>query len=101
MNDRRQQTETEKKQAERQHDSKAEHGRIPEDRFRSSFGREHSFRVERRDDRRFQYGGYWFTYSAWPVGWAYTDAVYVDEIDGQYYLINLAHPGVRVLLVIG
>src|SRR5579862_9695324 len=77
------------------------HGRIPDDRFRSSFGREHHFRVEHVDNRRFQYGGYWFTFNeGWPVGWAYTDDFYIDFIDGQYYLIDLSHPGVQLLLVV-
>jgi hypothetical protein len=77
------------------------HGRIPDDRFRSSFGREHHFRVEHVDNRRFQYGGYWFTFNeGWPAGWAYTDDFYIDFIDGQYYLIDLSHPGVQLLLVV-
>jgi|HubBroStandDraft_3_1064219.scaffolds.fasta_scaffold60633_2 hypothetical protein len=77
------------------------HGRIPDDRFRSSFGREHHFRVEHVDNRRFQYGGYWFTFNeGWPVGWAYSDDFYIDFIDGQYYLIDLSHPGVQLLLVV-
>jgi hypothetical protein len=99
----RQVTTEERKTTEVQRtESNHERGRIPDEKFRASFGREHTFRVERRDDRRFQYGGYWFTYSEpWPVAWAYTDAVYVDFIDGQYYLIDLSHPGVRLLLVVG
>jgi hypothetical protein len=99
----RQVTTEERKTTEVQRtETNHEHGRIPDEKFRASFGREHTFRVERRDDRRFQYGGYWFTYSEpWPVAWAYTDAVYVDYIDGEYYLIDLNHPGVRLLLVIG
>jgi len=82
--------------------SDRDHGRrIPDDRFRASFGREHTFRVERRDDRRFQFGGFWFAYSEpWPVEWAYTDDVFVDYIDGEYYLIDLRHPGVRLLLIV-
>jgi hypothetical protein len=77
------------------------HGRIPDDRFRASFGREHHFRVGHIDNRRFQYGGYWFTYNeGWPGGWAYTDDFYIDYIDGQYYLIDLTHPGVQLLLVV-
>jgi hypothetical protein len=77
------------------------HGRIPDDRFRSSFGREHHFRVEHVDNRRFHYGGYWFTFNeGWPVGWAYSDDFYIDFIDGQYYLIDLSHPGVQLLLVV-
>jgi outer membrane biosynthesis protein TonB len=77
------------------------HGRIPDDRFRASFGREHHFRVGHFDNRRFQYGGYWFSFNeGWPVGWAYTDEFYIDFIDGQYYLIDLTHPGVQLLLVV-
>ena len=77
------------------------HGRIPDDRFRSSFGREHHFRVEHVDNRRFHYGGYWFTFNeGWPVGWTYSDDFYIDFIDGQYYLIDLSHPGVQLLLVV-
>jgi hypothetical protein len=77
------------------------HGRIPDDRFRASFGREHHFRVGHFDNRRFQYGGYWFSFNeGWPVGWAYTDDFYIDFIDGQYYLIDLSHPGVQLLLVV-
>jgi hypothetical protein len=77
------------------------HGRIPDDRFRASFGREHHFRVGHFDNRRFQYGGYWFSFNeGWPVGWAYTDDFYIDFIDGQYHLIDLSHPGVQLLLVV-
>jgi hypothetical protein len=77
------------------------HGRISDDRFRASFGREHHFRVGHFDNRRFQYGGYWFSFNeGWPVGWAYTDDFYIDFIDGQYYLIDLSHPGVQLLLVV-
>jgi hypothetical protein len=77
------------------------HGRIPDDHFRASFGREHHFRVGHFDNRRFQYGGYWFSFNeGWPVGWAYTDDFYIDFIDGQYYLIDLTRPGVQLLLVV-
>jgi outer membrane biosynthesis protein TonB len=75
--------------------------RIPEDNFRAHFGRQHAFRVARRDDRRFNYGGYWFTYNdTWPSAWSYDDDVYVDEIDGEYYLIDPVHPGLRLLVVV-
>ena len=77
------------------------HGRIPDDRFRASFGREHHFRVGHVDNRRFQYGGYSFVYNeAWPREWSYDDDFYIDYIDGQYYLIDLTHPGVQLLLVV-
>ena len=49
-------------------------GRIPEDRFRANFGREHVFIINRpvivEGAPRFQYGGYWFGFGEpWPVGW--------------------------------
>ena len=46
---------------------------------------------------RFQYGGFWFGFeNPWPAGWYYTDNVYVDYIDGGYYLINPYYPDARV-----
>ena len=46
---------------------------------------------------RFQYGGYWFGFvQPWPVGWYYTDDVYVDYIDGEYYLCNPSYPGTQI-----
>jgi hypothetical protein len=76
-------------------------GRIPDDRFKANFGREHSFRVSEGDyrNRRFQYGGYWFGFeSAWPSNWLYTQNVYVIEINGVYYLCNESFPGVNLTL---
>jgi hypothetical protein len=76
-------------------------GRIPADRFKANFGREHSFRVSEGDYRnhRFQYGGYWFGFaSVWPSNWLYTQDVYVVEIDGAYYLCNASYPGVNLTL---
>jgi hypothetical protein len=76
-------------------------GHIPDDRFRANFGREHTFHVGRpvivEGAPRFQYGGYWFVIAQpWPVGWAYTDVVYVDYIGGGYYLLSPVHPGVQI-----
>lgn len=84
----------------------AGHGPIPEDRFRASFGRGHTFHVNRSEfangSRRFQYGGYWFTaVDPWPVGWLYTDNVYVDYLNGGYFLCNPVHPGVYISVNIG
>jgi hypothetical protein len=91
-----------------QHESKPEPnqqhaagGRIPADRFKANFGREHSFRVSEGDYRnhRFQYGGYWFGFaSVWPSNWLYTQDVYVVEINGVYYLCNANYPGVNLAL---
>ena len=52
--------------------------------------------------RRFQYGGFWFNVlDPWPVGWLYTDDVYVDYINGGYFLCNPVHPGVYISISIG
>jgi murein DD-endopeptidase MepM/ murein hydrolase activator NlpD len=76
-------------------------GRIPDDRFHSNFGHEHVFVISSPvmvgGYSRFQYGGYWFGFvQPWPVGWYYTDNVYVDYADGGYYLYNPSYPGARV-----
>jgi flagellar motor protein MotB len=93
-----------------QHEQPAQHasgysGRIPEDRFHANFGREHVFVINRpvivEGQPRFQYGGYWFGFSQpWPVGWLYTDNVYVDYVDGGYFLYNPFHPGIRVVIIV-
>ncbi|MGB7586653.1 MAG: hypothetical protein WBM11_17565 [Terriglobales bacterium] len=77
--------------------------RIPDDKFRAHFGRAHTFRIGHPvivgGRPQFRYGGYSFVMvDPWPMGWAYTDAVYVDYIDGMYYLIDPVHPGVRVVV---
>jgi hypothetical protein len=85
-------------------EQKEEHasgGRIPADRYKANFGREHTFRVSEGDYRnhRFQYGGYWFGFaSVWPSNWLYTQDVYVVEINGVYYLCNATYPGVNLTL---
>jgi hypothetical protein len=78
-------------------------GRIPADRYKANFGREHSFRVSQADysNHRFQYGGYSFGFvDAWPSNWLYTQNVYVVEINGMYYLCNASYPGVNLALSI-
>jgi hypothetical protein len=34
----------------------------------------------------------------WPVGWAYDDVLYVDYIDGEYFLLSPVHPGVQIAI---
>ena len=107
------QQEEKKSQQEKpaaQHEQQAQraegnHGRIPDDRFHANFGREHVFVINRpviiEGQPRFQYGGYWFGFSQpWPVGWAYSDDVYVDYVDGGYYLYNPFHPGIRIIIIV-
>lgn len=76
-------------------------GRIPDDRFRANFGQGHTFVIREPvmvdGYSRFQYGGFWFGFvNPWPAEWYYTDDVYVDYIDGGYYLCNPYYPGARV-----
>jgi hypothetical protein len=76
-------------------------GRIPDDRFKANFGREHTFRVTQGDysNRRFQYGGYWFGFvGVWPSNWLYTQEVFVVDINGVYYLCNPTYPGANIAL---
>jgi len=80
-------------------------GHIPDDKFRGSFGREHHFAIHQattvQGQPGFEYGGYSFILAdGWPAGWAYTDDCYVDYIDGEYFLFDLLHPGVRIALIV-
>jgi hypothetical protein len=87
--------------------------RIPPDRFRPAFGREHWFRIHNMPMvivggwPRFQYGGYWFRLvDPWPESWAdnwyMNDDVSIDYVDDGYYLYNRRYPdtplAVRVYL---
>jgi hypothetical protein len=80
--------------------------RIPDDRFRASFGREHRFHVDR--ERVYSqpqpvviYGGYSFQLvDAWPRDWSFDDDCYVDYDDGQYWLYDLNRPGMRIAVVV-
>lgn len=87
--------------------AEAERGkRIPDDRFRASFGPHHTFRL-RRDEvinnsrPVVTYGGYSFELlEPWPAGWSFDDACYIDYLDDQYYLLDPVHPGIRIALVV-
>lgn len=87
--------------------AEAERGkRIPDDRFRASFGPRHTFRL-RRDEvinnsrPVVTYGGYSFELLApWPAGWSFDDDCYIDYRDDQYYLLNPVRPGIRIALVV-
>lgn len=75
--------------------------RIPEDRYRSDFGRAHTFHVRHDNDDRFQFGGFWFQYTdAWPSDWDYNDDFYIVEIDGEDYLCDARFPDQRIVVVI-
>jgi hypothetical protein len=78
---------------------------IPDDKFRTQFGRQHTVVIRQpvivEGQPRFQYAGYWFIISdPWPAEWAYTDDCYIDYVDGDYFLFDLLHPGVRIALFV-
>lgn len=79
-------------------------GHIPDDKFHAHFGRSHTFTAKTvivSGQPQFQYGGYSFQLvDVWPVGWAYTDDCYIDYVDGEYFLFDLLHPGVRVAVFV-
>lgn len=80
-------------------------GRIPDDKFRSHFGRSHTVVINQptivEGEPRFQSGGYWFNITQpWPAGWAYSDPCYIDYVDGEYVLFDLNHPGVSIVLMV-
>lgn len=78
--------------------------RIPDDRFRASFGREHHFHVDRtriinQEQPVFVYGGYNFQLAEpWPAEWSFDDDCYIDYVDDDYYLFDAYHPGFRILV---
>jgi len=83
--------------------------RIPDDRYRQSFGASHSFRIYSYPVvvvggyPRFQYGGYYFSaVDPWPEYWADNwyddDDVYIDYYGGGYYLYNRRYPRDRVAI---
>jgi hypothetical protein len=79
--------------------------RIPDDKFRANFGHQHTFAIGHPEivggQPQFQYSGYSFQIvDPWPTEWAYTDEVYVDYIDGEYYIFDMVHPGVRISVTV-
>lgn len=79
-------------------------GHIPDDKFRAHFGRSHTFTAKTvivSTQQQFQYSGYTFEFvDPWPQAWAYTDECYIDYIDGEYFLFDLLHPGVRIAVFV-
>jgi hypothetical protein len=85
--------------------------RIPEDRFRTYWGREHYFRIYSLPMvfvggyPRFRYDGYWVTFvdpwpEMWPDTWYETDDVYLDYTDDGYYLYDRTRPGPGIAVII-
>ena len=88
------------------------HGyRIPEDRYRGHFGRDHWFRIYSYPVvvvggyPRFQYGGFWFSIvDPWPEYWSDdwydNDDVYIDYSGDGYYLYNRRYPQDRIAVTV-
>jgi hypothetical protein len=86
------------------------HGfRIPDERYREHFGRDHGFRIHGLPMvalggyPRFEYDGLWFSIvdplpEDWSDDWYDDDDVYIEYFDGGYYLDNRRHPGARVAI---
>ena len=80
--------------------------RIPDDKFRASFGRQHAFHVRREQvvnnpQPLVVYGGYSFQLvDAWPVDWGFDDDMYVDYVGDGYYLFDPLHPGIRIAVIV-
>jgi len=83
--------------------------RVPDDRFRASYGQDHGFRFYSlpvmyvSGHRRFQYGGFWFGLvdpwpEYWSANWYDDDDVYVDYYGDGYYLYNRRYPGDRIAI---
>ena len=92
---------------EHQHPMAGKQGKhIPDDKFRANFGRQHTFKVQRTQvinvaQPVIVYGGYNFQLvEAWPADWGFDDDCYVDYVDGQYFLFNAFHPGVRIAVFV-
>ena len=85
--------------------------RVPGDRFRAYWGRQHYFRIYSLPMLfvggypRFRYDGYWVTFvdpwpEMWPDTWYETDDVYLDYTDDGYYLYDLTRPGPGIAVTI-
>jgi hypothetical protein len=85
--------------------------RIPDDRYRGYFGRDHGFRIYGLPFLvvggypRFQYQGYWISLvDPWPEYWGNdwydNDDVYVTYADNGYYLYNRRYPNVGMAISI-
>jgi hypothetical protein len=88
------------------------HGyRIPDNRYRGYFGRDHRFRIYGLPFMvvggypRFQYQGYWISLiDPWPEYWGNewydNDDVYIAYVDNGYYLYNRHYPSVGLAISI-
>jgi hypothetical protein len=92
---------------QQQHRAHAQGGKhIPDEKFRSSFGRQHTFKVQRTQivnspQPVVVYGGYSFQLvDPWPAEWAFDDDCYIEYVDGQYFLFDAFHPETSVTVFV-
>src|SRR5262249_41475657 len=76
---------------------------IPETHFKTHFGSEHVFHVNKTvlvgSTKVITFGGVRFRCDhPFPLGWVETDPVYIHYIGGTYYLCNRLRPAVRVVV---
>jgi len=91
-----------------QHPAAAKGKKIPDEKFKQSFGREHTFKVQRTQiinnpQPVVVYAGYNFQFvQAWPSVWGFDDPVYIDydAMADEYFLIDTFHPDIRVAVVV-
>jgi hypothetical protein len=91
------------KQSQRQQPQQAKPGaRMTRQQFDASFGRQHTFKVPQlMNGKRFQAGGFLFeVVEVWPAWWSFDDLFFIDEVDEQFFLSDLNHPGTRILVVV-
>jgi hypothetical protein len=85
--------------------------RIPDNRYRGSFGSNHWFRIHRYPMElyggypRFRYGGFWFGFmDPWPEYWSDdwydNDDVYIVYSEDGYYLYNRRYPRDRISITV-
>ncbi len=85
--------------------------RVPDNRFRQYFGRDHFFRIYGLPlvfvggMPRFQYDGYWVTLmdpwpETWGPDWYETDDVYLDYTGDGYYLYDRLYPDFPIAVTI-
>jgi hypothetical protein len=94
-----------REQSNRQQYARGSHARserIPPQKFDEHFGSEHHFRVWHLEEgRRFEYSGYAFeVVEPWPSDWSYDDECYIEQDEDDYYLVDVFHPGIRVLVIV-
>jgi hypothetical protein len=99
----------EKNEKNDKNDKSGRTAHIPDSQFKTKFGHQHSFAVNRvvtettivPRQTQFVYEGYTFVFlDPWPAAWMFTDDCYIDYVDDQYFLFDPLHPEIRVALLV-